>query len=89
MIRGVEGTPIFRQDSDRQIFLDRLGKLIVTTGTKILAWVLMDNHYHLLIFSDPRDIAIHAPHSDGYAIYYNHRYSRKAPLSGPIQINCL
>ena len=81
MLRGMEGTPIFRQDSDRQTFLDRLGKLIVATGTTILAWVLMDNHVHLLIFSGPKGISqIMRRLLTGYAIYYNRRYSRKGHL---------
>ena len=81
MIRGMEGTPIFRQDSDRQIFLDRLGRLLTATGTKILAWVLMDNHIHLLIFSGPQGISQFMRRLlTGYAIYYNHRYSRRGHL---------
>jgi putative transposase len=77
----MEGTPIFRQDSDRQTFLDRLGKLVVTTGTRILAWVLMGNHAHLLIFSGPKGISQFMRRLlTGYAIYYNRRYSRKGHL---------
>jgi len=81
MIRGVEGTSIFRQDSDRQAFLDRLGKIVNETGTKILAWVLMDNHVHLLIFSGPKGISPFMRRLlTGYAIYYNHKYSRRGHL---------
>ncbi|RPJ37514.1 MAG: hypothetical protein EHM27_12970 [Deltaproteobacteria bacterium] len=81
MIRGMEGAPIFRQDSDRQTFLDRLGKLIGATGTRILAWVLMDNHVHLLIFSGPKGISQFMRRLlTGYAIYYNRRYSRRGHL---------
>ena len=77
----MEGTPIFRQDSDRQTFLDRLGKLTKATGTRVLAWVLMDNHVHLLIFSGPKGISQFMRRLlTGYAIYYNHRYSRKGHL---------
>jgi len=81
MIRGAEGTPIFRQDSDREIFLGRLEKIIGATGTRILAWVLMDNHVHLLILSGPKGISQFMRRLlTGYAIYYNHRYSRKGHL---------
>jgi REP element-mobilizing transposase RayT len=81
MIRGMEGTPIFRQDFDRQDFLDRLETLVGATGTRILAWVLMDNHVHLLIFSGPKGISQFMRRLlTGYAIHYNRRYSRKGHL---------
>jgi putative transposase len=81
MIRGMEGIPIFRQDSDRQAFLDRLGKLAESTGTKIPAWALMDNHVHLLMFSGPGGLAPFMRRLlTGYAIRYNRRYSRKGHL---------
>ena len=81
MIRGMEGTPIFRQDSDRQDFLDRLEDLVGATGTRILAWVLMDNHVHLLIFSGPKGISQFMRRLlTGYAINYNRKYLRKGHL---------
>jgi hypothetical protein len=36
MIRGIEGNPIFREDSDRQKFLYRLGQLSDATGARVL-----------------------------------------------------
>ena len=44
MIRGIEGTQIFRDDQDRGNFLSRIGPLVDKTGTKVLAWALMDTH---------------------------------------------
>jgi hypothetical protein len=37
MIRGIDGDPIFREDSDRQKFLSRLGQLSDATGARVLA----------------------------------------------------
>ena len=51
MIRGIERGTIFRNDEDRKDFLARVGELVKKTGTRILAWVLMDNHAHFLLFS--------------------------------------
>ena len=45
MIRGIEGTKIFDDDVDRENFLFRVGKLVESTGTRILAWALMNNHF--------------------------------------------
>jgi hypothetical protein len=51
MIRGIERSPIFRDEQDRQDFISRAGILTQGTGTKIAAWALMSNHVHLLFFS--------------------------------------
>jgi putative transposase len=81
MIRGMEGTAIFRQDSDRQTFLDRLGKLAEATGTGILAWALMDNHVHILVLSGPKGLAQFMRRLlTGYAIYFNRKHSRRGHL---------
>ena len=44
MIRGIEGANIFGDNKDREHFVSRVGKIGEATGTRILAWVLMDNH---------------------------------------------
>ena len=49
IVRGIERRDIFIDNNDRRLFLERLSKLLVETGTECLAWVLMSNHFHLLI----------------------------------------
>jgi len=49
MSRGNEGNHIFLDDSDRQVFLKALGEIRERFEIDIFAYVLMDNHYHLLI----------------------------------------
>jgi len=51
MVRGMEGCPIFLDEQDRQDFVSRISELVEMSGTKVMAWTLMDNHLHLLIFS--------------------------------------
>jgi REP element-mobilizing transposase RayT len=81
MIRGIEGTPIFRQDLDREAFLSRLGELVNSSGTRIIAWVLMSNHVHLLLFSGIKGLSHFMRRLlTGYAIFYNRRYQRKGHL---------
>jgi len=41
----MEGCPIFLDDQDRQDFVSRISERVEMTGTKVLAWALMDNHY--------------------------------------------
>jgi REP element-mobilizing transposase RayT len=77
MVRGIDGVVIFRDDQDREDFLSRIGHLVESTGTRILAWVLMDNHIHLLLFSGPSGIAAFMRRLlTGYAIWFNRRYQR-------------
>ena len=48
MVGGIEGSNIFRDEEDRQTFVERIRSLVQEAGTRILAWALMDNHVHLL-----------------------------------------
>src|SRR3954454_6575199 len=47
--RGNERRAIFRQDADRFHFLELCAQLPVRFGVRLHAFVLMDNHYHLVI----------------------------------------
>ncbi len=47
--RGNEQKPIFRDDEDRERFLDLLGRAAEQFHLRVHAYVLMGNHYHLLV----------------------------------------
>src|SRR5215211_5853143 len=47
--RGDHREDIFRSEADRELFLKTLGAVCERTGWRVHAWVLMSNHYHLLI----------------------------------------
>src|SRR5439155_9630380 len=49
MARGNHGQAVFQDDPDRKLFLDALGEACQRTGWRIHAYVLMGNHYHLLL----------------------------------------
>jgi REP element-mobilizing transposase RayT len=81
MIRGIDDLEIFRDDQDREDFLLRIGQLVESTGTRILAWVLMDNHVHLLMFSGQQGISkFMRCLLTGYALRYNRKYHRSGHL---------
>ena len=81
MIRGIEGTTIFRDDDDRKDFLFRVGNLAEKTKTRILAWSLMDNHVHFLLFSGPKGISTFMRRLlTGYSIRFNRRHQRNGHL---------
>jgi putative transposase len=49
MARGDGGKAVFETDEDRKSFLFRLGKVCESHGWRVHAWVLMSNHFHLLV----------------------------------------
>jgi REP element-mobilizing transposase RayT len=51
MARGNQGCLIFQDNADRQCFLETVGEACAKTGWRIHAYVLMGNHYHLLVES--------------------------------------
>ena len=49
MARGDGGKAVFEGDDDRKTFLFRLGQVCGSHGWRVHAWVLMGNHFHLLL----------------------------------------
>ncbi len=77
MVRGIEGRNIFQDEGDRKAFVDRIRFLVKETGTRILAWALMDNHVHLLIISGPVGLSTFMRRLlTGYAIGFNRKHRR-------------
>jgi putative transposase len=77
MVRGIEGSAIFRDDKDRGHFMSRLEKQAQSTGTIIYAWALIPNHFHLLMRSSIAGISTFMRRLlTGYAVTYNRRHQR-------------
>jgi putative transposase len=76
--RGVRRSAIYRDDSDREIFLATLG-VVVSRRTWIChSYVLMGNHYHLLVETPDPDIAMGMQLLNGfYAQYFNGRHGER------------
>ena len=55
--RGNEQRNIFRDNNDRRLFLDILGKTSERFEVEVYAYVLMDNHYHLLLKTNKPNIS--------------------------------
>ena len=49
MSRGNERSDIFMNDKDRSSFLDAVCEMSDRFAIDVFAYVLMDNHYHLLV----------------------------------------
>ncbi len=57
MSRGNGGQDIFLSDDDRQLFLDLLGTLRDQYNVEVHAYVLMGNHYHLLLKTNEANLS--------------------------------
>ena len=79
--RGLEGKEIFSSDSDRRKFLYYLGMAYAGFQAVIHTFVLMKNHYHLIL-ETPRGNLSQIMHyiNTSYAIYFNSRRKRHGPL---------
>jgi len=81
MVRGIEGRPIFRDDRDRDDFVQRLATLAPAAGLTIYAWALLPNHAHLLVRTGTRPLArIMRSLLTGYAGVFNRRHHRRGHL---------
>ena len=81
MVRGIEKRDIFLNDDDKTLFLERLTKLLIETGTDCLAWALMSNHFHLLLRPQSAKLSIFMRRLlTGYAVVFNLRHHRSGHL---------
>lgn len=81
IVRGIERCAIFRDDTDRDDFLDRLGDILCESQTRCLAWSLMPNHFHLLMRTGLTPIAtVMQRLLTGYAVRFNRRHRRSGHL---------
>lgn len=81
MGRGNERRAIFRDDRDRESYLERLQRYRERFGFRILAYCLMDNHVHLALERGPVSLsrvmlALHG----SYSQYFNRRHGRVGHL---------
>jgi putative transposase len=81
MVRGIERRKIFRDNKDRDNFVERLGNIVQDTSTSCYAWSLLSNHVHLLVRSGNHRIAtVMRRLLTGYAVTFNRRYRRHGQL---------
>ncbi len=81
IIRGIERRKIFRDDIDRENFIERLNDLLFQTKTLCYAWALMPNHAHMLLRSGNSGIStLMRRLLTGYAVSFNRRHKRCGQL---------
>jgi putative transposase len=93
MARGNQGGEVFRDAPDRQAFLASLREACAKTEWRIHAYVLMANHYHLLVDTPEPNLVEGMKWLQGtYTHRFNHRHKvrghlfqgERAPRHGPI-----
>jgi putative transposase len=81
MVRGINKMTVFKDERDKALFLERLGQNILEGQSSIYAWVLMDNHAHLLLKSGTHGISdVMRKLLTWYAQYYNRVHRRTGHL---------
>ena len=81
MVRGIERRKIFRDNKDKDNFVERLGDIIKDTSTSCYAWSLLSNHVHLLLRTGDHPIAtVMRRLLTGYAVTFNRRFRRHGQL---------
>lgn len=81
MVRGIERRPLFRDDQDRDDFVDRLAALAQGGAFTVYAWALLPNHVHLLVRTGTRPLARSMRSLlTGYAGAFNRRHRRAGHL---------
>ena len=81
MVRGINKSSIFKDDQDKNLFLERLGQNVIDGKCSVYAWVIMENHVHLLFKSGPQGISVAMrKFFTGYAQYFNRRHHRTGHL---------
>ena len=81
IVRGIDRCRIFRDNRDRNKFLERLGDILTDTDTPCYAWAFIPNHFHLLLKTGLTPIAsVMRRLLTGHAVYFNRRHRRHGHL---------
>src|SRR5512136_183419 len=75
MCRGDRREPIFKSDEDRRLMLSTLEEMCERTGIWVHSYVLMTNHYHMLMETPEPNLVVGMKWFQGtYTQRYNSRY---------------
>jgi len=77
MSRGSERRDIFLDDRDKEFFLSLFSRAFKKYGLLVHAYVLMDNHYHLLVETPEGNLSTVMKWMNvTYSSYFNWRHKR-------------
>ena len=79
--RGNERKEIFRDEKDHLRFLDTLGKMVERFKLEVHAYVLMKNHFHLLVHTKEANLSRAIQWLGvSYSVWFNRRHQRSGHL---------
>jgi putative transposase len=79
--RGSNKGPVFHQDADRELFLERLELTLERYRLPCLAYCLMTNHYHLIVLTPDARLSMAMKElNGGYSKRFNATHGRSAHL---------
>ena len=79
--RGVEQRVIYKDNEDFKMFLELLCSGCQLYRVQLHCYVLMNNHYHLIIETREENLSRFMKHLNAsYAIYFNKKYKRSGHL---------
>ena len=79
--RDNRGEDIFLTDKDRMVFLDGLANSCETYGIKLIIYVLMPNHFHLLVQTPQANLSEFMRH---FLVTYTMRFNRRNGRTGHV-----
>ena len=81
LTRGIDRNAIFRSDQDRKHWLDLMAEAHVRFRLRIFAYVLMDNHVHLIVQTPDANLSRAVQWIKvSYSMWFNAKYRRVGPL---------
>lgn len=81
IIRGIEQTVIFKDDLDRNRFIDHISAVIAEGKASCFAWALLSNHVHVLVRTGTAPVAtLMRRLLTGYAVSEDKQYNRSGHL---------
>ena len=78
--RGIGRQILFEDEEDYERFLDTLRRYLKEEPFELIAYCLMENHFHLLLHAPENLERIMKRISCSYAYYYNEKYEREGHL---------
>lgn len=79
--RGNERKAIVRDDRDRRHFVELVAEMVVRFRVRLHGYVLMDNHYHLLLELIETNLSRAVQWLNvSYSVWFNHRHGRSGHL---------
>lgn len=75
--RGNNRQNVFRDDQDRQRYLEKLSLYCEEKGTELLSYCLLTNHVHILLETPKGNLSkMMQPFQTSYTVYFNKRHRR-------------